>query len=79
MTRGRRPLLDSTIGVEIRFPKTLLAQLSLALMDPITGQRRKGAMSELMVGLARRWVAEQTHGGEAAAQHSQGIEPIRDK
>lgn len=61
--RGRKPLIDATIGVEVRFPKTVLARVSLALMDPITGQRKKGAMSILVVGLVRAWLDDQGHTG----------------
>jgi len=59
MARGRKPALDRPIGVEVGIPETVFARVSLVLLDPVTGVRKHGAMSALIVQLLREWLEKQ--------------------
>ncbi len=59
MPRGRKKNPDRPMETKLSIPESVLARVSLILVDPVTGGRKYGSMSALVTQLLRQWLKEQ--------------------
>lgn len=55
----RVPLEDPPKKITLSIPSSVLAQVELRLINPLTMQPAYGAVSQLMTSLIKRWLSEQ--------------------
>ena len=57
--RGRPALTDKPVEWKVNIPSSVVAEVTLFLVDPLTGKTTYGARSTLMTQLLREWVSTQ--------------------
>lgn len=63
MKRGPKIKLDRPVRQVLYIPESVMSQVALLLLDPLSGKMRKGAMSDLTVSLYREWLEKQRQAG----------------
>lgn len=56
MRVGRKSKLDKPIDWKISIPQSLVVEVEMRLLDPVTLKTRYGARSKLVVRLLQEWV-----------------------
>jgi hypothetical protein len=69
---GRKKYRDKRIPQKLYLPESVLGQVSLILMNPLTQKIEYGALSELVSNLLAGWVAAQ----QKAPQAVEGVAPL---
>lgn len=62
MPRGKVSHLDPPIKWRVNIPESIAAKVELMLLNPLTGDIRYGARSDLITKLLKQWLDERIGG-----------------